>query len=133
MIKNKEAILKDVFKFILGLESIDGLYIEERIKRICTPEGSTAGKIYKIKDRKDNMSYFTKEQIEYVKSKTREHCIFFGFVKHETNPFGVVEFADLTADEIKNLNGIVQFNENNIKRRVAAKANGEIEKSIPFT
>ena len=66
MLRNKEEILGDVFKFCLGVESIEGLYIEERIKRECSADASS-GSIYKLKERKSPTALFNKEQVEYIK------------------------------------------------------------------
>ena len=53
-------------------------------------------------------------------------------MKHESNPFGILDYDDLTEDEIKHLNDIEEYNKKNIARRVDAKAKGELEKNHSF-
>ena len=53
-------------------------------------------------------------------------------MKHESNPFGILDYDDLTEDEIKHLNDIEEYNKRNIAKRVDAKAKGVLEKNIPF-
>jgi hypothetical protein len=57
-----------VFEFLLGIESVEGLYIGKRIDDVMN-KNAKAGVLYKPRSGKmnSNLKYYNEEQFEYVK------------------------------------------------------------------
>ena len=126
--------MTNVFKFVLGLDSIEGTYIEKRIARVFERDSVKTGSLYKVKEKIDPYSWFTKEQIDFVHKETREICIQLGLVKDsELNPFGVVQkFSDLTEEETKQIINYQKVNEKYLKARVVEREAGTLFKEKVF-
>jgi hypothetical protein len=79
-----EPILKDMFRFILGEENIDGTIIEQRIrdtikggKNFLYKPRSAGGGFHKHTDK------ISQEQMQYLMDKLEYYLHFFGYAKDE--------------------------------------------------
>ena len=79
--KDQRGFARDIFKFTLGLESLEGTVVEKRINDLITDNNEKSG-VYKPRSGKvnSNMEWFSKEQIEYVNKELRPYNFYFGFV-----------------------------------------------------
>mmetsp|Transcript_404 Transcript_404/g.252 ORF Transcript_404/g.252 Transcript_404/m.252 type:complete len:178 (+) Transcript_404:403-936(+) len=115
LIKDKSTTVKDIFKFIYGVESIEGTYLERRIDEVLAAEVSLynprSGKV------QANLHYYTEAQIGYIKRMLRNQLNFFGYTKltDKENPYGFFNLDDATPEEIENHEGFRKFNEENFK------------------
>jgi len=91
-------------------KDIEGTYIQERIKRVAKDE--SGGIIYKPRDqgKSNNLEKYTADQIEKIKNELREINIFYGFHKCEQNPNSVLEYSNLTEEELKMEHGFERTN-----------------------
>lgn len=66
LLANQYAILEELFEFVLGVESIKGLYVEERLKKVLDADPSKNGAYAPRsgKERGSNFRHFSKEQIQ---------------------------------------------------------------------
>jgi len=94
------------FRFLLGMETIEGTYIEKRIDDVLGSKG--AGFVYKPRsggiNLNSNQRYYTPEMRNYVLKMCKEYINFFGYTKLEgvDNQFGFFEYENLKEEEIKN-------------------------------
>ena len=81
LISDQRKEMAGIYQFMLGLESIEGTFIEKRIKDQISQNDENSG-IYKPRSGKFNASlhWFTKEQIDFVNRELRDYLIFFGYV-----------------------------------------------------
>ena len=103
---NTKPTLKEAFSYIMGVENIEGTYIEKRIEDVLN--GSNAGFIYKPRSGKINLNtnekYFSEAQKKYVLRACRELLNYFGYTKIEgvENKFAFFEFDNLSEEEVAN-------------------------------
>ena len=93
---NPEAELIKLFKFILGMDSIEGMVIEQRIKDVCAM-GAKKNQTYKPRQggTNKNMANYLPEQIEFTKNHNEELFHIFGYVKdEERNPGSHTDYLD---------------------------------------
>ena len=87
MVLNPAPVLCELFRFILGVESIEGTVVEKRINDYVA-KGSTSASVYKLKaDPKANLSrnrgMYTENQIEqYFKNACRDYIYYFNYCDH---------------------------------------------------
>jgi hypothetical protein len=107
-----EPVIKEILEFTMAQDSIDGTYLEKRIKDTLANKDS--GVAYKPRAGKinGNLEYFSEENIKLIKNNCREFLILFGYVKvpGQDNTSGFFEYDDLTADEIKQAGSFVALN-----------------------
>ena len=73
LVLNPEPVLRELFRFLLEVPSIDGTVIEKRIVDYCE-KGNSSAAVYKLKfDPKSNLSrhfsVYSPEQIEFIKTE----------------------------------------------------------------
>lgn len=89
----------DSFNFIMGVESIEGTYLEKRVNDVL--ENKDAGMIYKPRSGKINLNtnqkYYNDEMRAYVMKNCKEYINFFGYTKIEgiENKFGFFEYDNM--------------------------------------
>ena len=98
----------EIFKFLLGMESIEGTVAEKRIKELITENNEKSG-IYKPRSGKVNcnMHWYSKDEIEFVNKEFRTINFYFGYAQipgAEKNPMACVEYPDTTEEEKKIFN-----------------------------
>ena len=86
LVLNPEPVLRELFAFLLAVETIEGTVIEKRIQDYVA-QGSTSAQTYKLKaDPKKNLSrnrhMYTDEQITEMKQDCREFLYYFGYASH---------------------------------------------------
>ena len=107
LILEPEQTLTDMFQFMLGVDSLEGTVLQQRI-RDSVAQGSQSKAVYtlKFKDQANNLSrhrsQYTDEEIALMKSELRESLFFFGFVKlpdqeHSTQFF---DYDDITDEDM---------------------------------
>lgn len=100
---NRKALVES-FKFIFGVESIEGTCIEKRMDDILG--GGKAGFIYKPRSGKINLNsnqkYYSPEQLTYVLKMCKEYINFFGYAKVEgkENPFSFFDYENMTDSDV---------------------------------
>ena len=84
ILSNQEEELRNLFKFILGLHSLEGTVIEKRIEEVMAM-GSKRNQTYKPRQggTNRNLKNYTPEQLEYTKAYNEELFHMFGYVKDE--------------------------------------------------
>lgn len=79
---NPLPVLKEMFAFMLEVDSIDGTVLEKRLIEVCSTEHTTKAR-YKLKSTSSNLSrnqgLYTKEQLEYMGKVMQKHNYFFGY------------------------------------------------------
>lgn len=93
---NPEEELTKLFRFILGMDSLEGTVIEQRIKEVIRM-GSKKTQSYKPRSggTNKNLENYLPEQIEFTKNYNEEIFHIFGYVKDETlNPGSHTAFLD---------------------------------------
>ena len=87
MVLNPAPVLCEIMRFILGVESIEGTVVEQRINDYVS-RGSTSASVYKLKaDPKANLSrnrgLYSEAQIEeYFKRGCRDYLYYFNYCSH---------------------------------------------------
>lgn len=73
--------LVEIMKFVLGLESLEGTVIEQRIKEVLSL-GKEATQVYKPRSGgiNKNMAHYTEDQIQLQMSVNEEFLHYFGYV-----------------------------------------------------
>lgn len=105
--------LSEIFCFMLGQDSIKNTVIEQRIKEVLDT-GSKGSLLYKPRvggGVNKNIHNYTPDQLQYIKDQLEESIHFFGYAKHEGNPFGFFDYEGKAKednhrmfDEFKRLN-----------------------------
>ena len=84
ILANPEGELRELFKFILGMDSLDGTVIEQRIKDVLAM-GAKKNSVYKPRQggTNRNAKNYLPEQIEFTKHYNEDLFHIFGYVKDE--------------------------------------------------
>ena len=88
ILANPEAELRELFKFILNIDSLEGTVIEQRIKDVIAM-GTKKSQAYKPRQggTNRNAKNYLPEQIEFTKNYNEDLFHIFGYVKdEERNP-----------------------------------------------
>jgi len=95
ILDNPEQELRELFKFILGLENIEGTVIEKRIMDVMGM-GSKKNQTYKPRQggTNRNLINFLPEQIEFTKQYNEDLFHIFGYVKDKRLPDNNTPFLD---------------------------------------
>eukprot|EP00349_Pseudokeronopsis_sp_Brazil_P006233 CAMPEP_0202964252 /NCGR_PEP_ID=MMETSP1396-20130829/8338_1 /ASSEMBLY_ACC=CAM_ASM_000872 /TAXON_ID= /ORGANISM="Pseudokeronopsis sp., Strain Brazil" /LENGTH=142 /DNA_ID=CAMNT_0049686221 /DNA_START=868 /DNA_END=1293 /DNA_ORIENTATION=+ len=82
LLKDNKAELEKQFAFLLGAESIEGTYMQERIRRLL--ESESKGKTYERRSKdKEEEELYTQEMKDWVSKECEDGLIFFGYAKFE--------------------------------------------------
>lgn len=104
-----------MFEFVLGVKSIEGTYLDYRIKQVVN-QGTSSNTLYKPRSGtvNSNLSLYTDDQLAYIKKLCREQLLFFGYVKDDNNSAGhfnknteFFEFSDLSEKEAQESHGFL--------------------------
>ena len=113
LLKNPYAITRQVFQFVLGRESIEGTYLDERIKKVVGLGDSPT--LYKPRSGgvNGNVHMYSREQMEYIKETCREQLHFFGYSKcaEQVNSTGFFEYQTLSDDEKSSQFEFLKYNQ----------------------
>ena len=95
VLANPRQELQSLMKFILGMDSIEGTVIEQRIEDVLAM-GKASSQVYKPRSggSNKNMQNYTAEQIEYQKSVNEELIHFFGYCKDDSIKDNLTPFVD---------------------------------------
>lgn len=133
ILTNPEAELRNLFKFILGVESIDGTVVEQRIKDVMAM-GAKKNQTYKPRQggTNKNTQNYLPEQIEFTKRHNEELFHIFGYVKDEVNnpgsSTGYLDFEGTAKPEnVAKINYYRTLNERAMEKRMLIK-NGDLAK-----
>lgn len=97
-ITKKEDVLKQIFKFSLRVASVEGLYIEQRIKEVVAEEDKI--KLYRPNARKGQVNLLTKENIDYIKSELKDILLYFGYATTEDSASPYFYDKEFTESEL---------------------------------
>jgi len=86
LVVNPTPVLRELFQFILGVDSIEGTIVEKRIDDYVA-KGSTSASVYKLKvDPRANLcrnkGMYTEAQMENFKESCRDFLYFFNYSTH---------------------------------------------------
>ena len=86
LILDPEPVLKELFKFMLGADNIEGTVIEKRIQDYVA-QGFSKAKVYNLKtdpskNLNRNIGAYTTAQKEWLKENCREFNYFFNYSSH---------------------------------------------------
>ncbi len=101
---NQRVTLHEAFSFTLGVESIEGLFIEKRIDDVMSRKD--AGFVYKPRSGRVNLNtnqkFFSEEMKNIVLKSCREYINFFGYteVEGKENQFGFFKYDNVSDEEI---------------------------------
>ena len=93
---NPEGELRELFKFILDIDDLDGTVIEQRIKDVMAM-GAKRNTAYKPRQggANRNAKNYLPEQVEFTKNYNEDLFHIFGYVKDEVrNPDSHTAFMD---------------------------------------
>ena len=120
---NPEPELRNLFKFILGLDNLDGTVIDKRIKDVMAM-GAKKNQTYKPRQggTNRNIQNYLREQIEFTKNHNEELFHIFGYVKdEENNPDSHTAFMDFEGrakpENVAKMNYYKQLNERAFLKR----------------
>lgn len=73
LINNPYQITKEVFAFVLGVPSIEGTYLDYRIKQVIN-KGTTSSTLYKPRSGSvnSNLGFYTDEQLTHINKMCRD-------------------------------------------------------------
>ena len=99
LILEPEETLTNMFTFLLGVESLEGTVIEQRIKD-SVKEGGAEKAVYQLKTEEQSKNLcrqlhnYTEEDLSLMKEQLREMLFFWGYAKHphEENPTAFFDF-----------------------------------------
>ncbi len=124
LIANPYQIAKEVFAFVLGVPSIDGTYLDYRIKHVMN-QGASSNTLYKPRSGSvnSNLSFYTDDQLDYIKRECRDQLLYFGYAqspKDQSSPtitttISNSEFFDIgemSEKETDNHYGFLKSNKN---------------------
>mmetsp|Transcript_27078 Transcript_27078/g.36193 ORF Transcript_27078/g.36193 Transcript_27078/m.36193 type:complete len:185 (+) Transcript_27078:157-711(+) len=86
LVLNPEPVLREMFCFLLSVESVAGTVIEKRIADYVA-KGSTSANTYKLKaDPRKNLSrnkhMYTEAQLEYFKERCKDYLYYYNYCSH---------------------------------------------------
>jgi hypothetical protein len=86
LILKPQTVLLELFCFLLEVPSLTGTVVEKRIADYCA-KGNTSAVIYKLKapgtrNLSRNVSMFSEEEMEILKTICREYLYFFNYTDH---------------------------------------------------
>ena len=97
LVMDPAPVLRQMMAFILNLKDITGTNAERRLNEVLAM-GSSATVTYSLKDstRKcnQNITRYSEEQLNWVKSEFKEMLHFFGYAKIPQDPTNVTGFYD---------------------------------------
>ena len=115
LLNEPEQSLSESFAFSLGVKSIEGLNIQERIKATLA-QGSAAHTVYPLKDKKQTLN----KHADRVDPKLYAHFVeelkdllyFFGYTNHpeQENPYAFFKFDNHSEEHLKNFKGYQKMN-----------------------
>jgi hypothetical protein len=81
LISNPEQILREVLEFMLGVESIEGMYIEQRLRKTLEPKKDGKTPIYTPRSGGviKSMHQYTQKQIDMVLNESHGYLNYFGY------------------------------------------------------
>lgn len=84
ILSQPEEELKNLFKFILGMEDIEGTVIERRIQDVMNM-GSKKNQVYKPRQggTNRNLANYSPQQIEFTKNYNEDLFHIFGYIKDD--------------------------------------------------
>ena len=133
ILANPEAELRELFKFILGMESLEGTVIEQRIKDVMAM-GAKKNSVYKPRQggTNRNAKNYLPEQIEYTKNYNEDLFHIFGYAKdEENNPGNHAGFLDFEGrakpENIAKMNYYKTLNKRAFEKRKGI-VNGQLAK-----
>ena len=87
-------VLRDSFKFCLNIEDLEGTFIEKRIQEVLITQGKRAGISYKPRNGQfgNNTTYYSNDQIEYIKKIAEQYLYYFGYVEMKDNVTSFYKF-----------------------------------------
>lgn len=117
LVLNPEPVVKDLFRFLLDAESIEGTLVEAQIKKVCGQDHKTHS-IYQLKADTGKLcarrGYYTPEQLQQIDLVCREYMHYFGYASHpdvkEPTQFSI--YTDQTAEELASFKQFLKSNEN---------------------
>ena len=131
ILTNPEEELRNLFKFILGVESIEGTVVEQRIKDVLAM-GKKKVQTYKPRQggTNKNLANYLPEQIEFTKRYNEELFHIFGYVKDDINNAnshtGYLDFNGTAKPEnVAKINYFRTLNQRAIEKRKAIR-HGEV-------
>ena len=81
LVKDKKKVCKEIFEFMLGIDSSEGTYIEKRIDQILSEPN--AG-VYQPRNKKaPSIDNFNPEQREVVTAFCRKYANYFGYSRFD--------------------------------------------------
>ena len=85
LVSNPKETLTDLFKFMLGVESLEGTVAEDRINAIAA-KGNEGNQVYKLKKDSKKMNKhvhrYTPAHLKKLKEDMRHYLYFFGYCNH---------------------------------------------------
>ena len=119
---NPRKELKNLMKFILGMESTEGTVLEQRIEDVLAM-GKEANQTYKPRSggSNKNLMNYTDEQQQYQYDHNEDLLHFFGYVKDEKNPDNNTPYFDYKGkanpENVRKTNGYKKLNEKAFEKR----------------
>ena len=113
---NPRVELQNLMKFILGMDSIEGTVLEQRIEDVVSM-GAASTQIYKPRSggSNKNLMNYTPEQLEYKTSELEKLVHFFGYAVDEKNPNNITPYFDYKGtakkESVNLINGFKRLNE----------------------
>ena len=89
LVLNPIPVVKQLFCYLLNLESCDGTILEQRIEQVCGGNHQTHH-VYKLKEGTGrlhrNVGLYSKEQLQFVATTCRENLHYLDYVKSDESP-----------------------------------------------
>jgi hypothetical protein len=97
LITNPYPVLKAMFEFVMDVESIDGTYLDYRIRKAANPE-LKASVLYKPRagaiDK--NRDLYTEAQVDHLKAECKNALVYFGYAaakgEHQEEQFVFLDY-----------------------------------------
>lgn len=136
ILEKPEQELRELFKFILGMESIEGTVIERRIKDVMAM-GAKKNQTYKPRQggTNRNLNNYSSAQIEYTKNHNEEFFHTFGYVKDEERlPGNNTPFLDFKGqakpENVAKINLYKELNKKAFEKRMSMVKGGTAPQKI---
>ena len=100
---------------MLGVDNIEGTFLEEKIRSILSSE--TAGVLYKLREgnqtQNKNLKLFSDSYLNYVKKVCGEYIHFFGYSIFDNieNDVAYFQYDSVSENDKENFNGYLQINQ----------------------
>lgn len=80
LVANPYQIAKEVMAFVLGVTSIQGTYLDHRIRQVIS-QGASSSVLYKPRSGSvnGNIGAYTESQLELIKKSCKDQLHFFGY------------------------------------------------------